>query len=59
MQEKCLQYLKDKRLFDPANPTEVTVDDIVRESLGLSVEGKVTLFDFVDRIRELVALMRK
>lgn len=59
MQEKCLQYLKDKGLFDPADPTEVRVDDNIRESLLLSVESKITLFDFVDRIRELLALVRK
>lgn len=59
MQEKCLQYLRDRQLFSPANPTEITVDDNIREALQVSTDSKITLFDFIDRIGKVLAVLQK
>ncbi|PJF19917.1 hypothetical protein PSACC_00268 [Paramicrosporidium saccamoebae] len=54
IQEGCLEYVKTKRLFDPENPTSIDIDDVIRTCLGLQGETKLSLFDFVDRVKSII-----
>jgi chromatin remodeling complex protein RSC6 len=54
IQEGCLEYVKASSLFDPENPTSIDVDDVIRTCLGLQTETKLSLFDFVDRVKSII-----
>jgi chromatin remodeling complex protein RSC6 len=49
-----MEYVKSHSLFDPQNPTNIQLDDKIQVALGLTNESTLTLFDFIDRIKDII-----
>ena len=70
MQEKALHYIQSNNLCDPKAPTMIRLDDNLRQALSTdsddaadeasepgpidSSTDRITIFDFVDRIRSIL-----